>query len=90
VAVASSILFMAISVAAATHCILSKSSDASALLRARRQRPRCCHAAEQRAERAPLHSITSSARASRGLAPMGWQDYKADVRHPTRKPRRSG
>src|SRR5262249_23719261 len=26
----------------------------------------------------PHHSITSSARASRGLAPMGWQDYKAD------------
>jgi hypothetical protein len=23
------------------------------------------------------YSITSSARASRGLAPMGWQDYKA-------------
>src|SRR5262249_17799721 len=33
------------------------------LLRARRQRPRGC-AAEQRDELAPLHSITSSARAS--------------------------
>src|SRR5262249_59699269 len=32
------------------------------LLRARRERPRCCRAAEQRDERAPLHhSITSSA-----------------------------
>jgi hypothetical protein len=30
------------------------------------------------------------ARASRGLAPIGWQDYKADGRHPRRKPRRSG
>src|SRR6516165_8702151 len=37
---------------------------ALALLRARRERPRRC-AAEQRDERAPLHSITSSARASR-------------------------
>src|SRR5215475_5651338 len=34
------------------------------LLRARRERPRCHRAAEQRDERAPLHSITSSARAS--------------------------
>src|SRR5215467_3872238 len=33
-------------------------------LRARRERPRRCHAAEQRDERAALHSITSSARAS--------------------------
>jgi hypothetical protein len=24
------------------------------------------------------------------LAPMGWQHYKADGRHPRRKPRRSG
>src|SRR4030095_6311537 len=35
-----------------------------ALLRARRQRPRDRRAAEQRDELAPLHSITSSARAS--------------------------
>jgi len=35
------------------------------LLRARRERPRRCRAAELRDERAPLHSITSSARASR-------------------------
>src|SRR5262249_36931814 len=34
------------------------------LLRARRERPHCCRAAEQRDEVAPLHSITSSARAS--------------------------
>src|SRR5262249_8834865 len=34
------------------------------LLRARRERPRCCRAAEQRDELAPFHSITSSARAS--------------------------
>ena len=34
------------------------------LLRPRRQRPRCRRAAEQRDELAPLHSITSSARAS--------------------------
>jgi hypothetical protein len=33
------------------------------LLRARRERPRYCRAPEQRAELAPLHSITSSARA---------------------------
>src|SRR5262245_27696290 len=32
------------------------------LLRPRRERPRCRRAAEQRDERAPLHSITSSAR----------------------------
>src|SRR5215471_5585628 len=32
------------------------------LLRARRERPRCRRAAEQRDELAPLHSITSSAR----------------------------
>src|SRR5215475_3649565 len=35
-----------------------------ALLRARRERPRCSRAAEQRDELAPLHSITSSAMAS--------------------------
>src|SRR6516162_5325651 len=34
------------------------------LLRARRERPRCGGAAKQRDELAPLHSITSSARAS--------------------------
>jgi hypothetical protein len=34
------------------------------LLRARRERPHSRCAAEQRDERAPLHSITSSARAS--------------------------
>src|SRR5262249_45481884 len=34
------------------------------LLRARRERPRGCCAAEQRYERAPSHSITSSASAS--------------------------
>src|SRR5215467_10773278 len=37
---------------------------ALALLRARRERPRCRCAAEQRDELAPPHSITSSARAS--------------------------
>src|SRR5215831_11581108 len=31
------------------------------LLRTRRERPRCCHAAEQSDELAALHSITSSA-----------------------------
>jgi hypothetical protein len=55
----------------------------------RRERPRR-RAAEQRDELSALHSITSSPRASRGLAPMGWQDYKADGPHPRRKPRRSG
>ena len=39
--------------------------NASGLLSARRERPRCSRAAEQRDELAPLHSITSSARASR-------------------------
>src|SRR5690348_1044872 len=34
------------------------------LLRARRERPQGCRAAEQRDERAPRHSITSSAMAS--------------------------
>src|SRR5262245_51156488 len=38
-------------------------ADASWLLRARRERPRGCCAAEQRDEIAPFHSITSSARA---------------------------
>jgi hypothetical protein len=33
-------------------------------LRARRERPRGCCAAEKRHERAPLHSITSSAATS--------------------------
>src|SRR6516162_7947841 len=36
----------------------------SRLLRARRERPRRCCAADERDERAPLHSITSSARAA--------------------------
>src|SRR5215510_10732919 len=36
------------------------------LLRARRERPRCCRAAEQRDELATVHSITSSARPERG------------------------
>src|SRR5499427_4646041 len=35
------------------------------LLRARRERSHCCRAAEERDERAALHSITSSARASK-------------------------
>src|SRR5215475_12639360 len=43
---------------------LENPSHALALLRPRRERPRGCRAAEQRDERAPLHSITSSARAS--------------------------
>src|SRR5262249_42996200 len=38
----------------------------SRLLRARRKRPRAGRAAEQRDERASLHSITSSARPSSG------------------------
>src|SRR5262249_49927426 len=36
-----------------------------ALLRARGERPRGCRPAKQRDERAPFHSITSSARASK-------------------------
>src|SRR5262249_30413018 len=39
--------------------------QALALLRPRRERPRCRRAAEQRDDLAPSHSITSSARASR-------------------------
>src|SRR5262249_25817349 len=38
--------------------------DLPHLLRARHERPPCRRAAEKRDERAPLHSITSSARAS--------------------------
>jgi len=38
------------------------------LLRARRERPRRCRAAQKRDELAPLHSITSSARAN-GVSP---------------------
>jgi hypothetical protein len=49
--------------------VIKLSADAPhplALLRARRERPRHCRAAEQRYERAPLHhSITSSARESK-------------------------
>jgi hypothetical protein len=41
------------------------------LLRARRERPRHRCAAEQRDERAPLHSITSSARASTFVGERG-------------------
>src|SRR5215471_16652805 len=41
------------------------SSRIKFLLRARRERPRRCRAAEQRDELAPRHSITSSARVSR-------------------------
>jgi hypothetical protein len=40
-------------------------SSIAGRLRARRERPRGCRAAEQRDELAPSHSITSSARASR-------------------------
>src|SRR5262249_33806515 len=39
-------------------------ADRRPILRARRERPRRCHAAEQRDEIAAVHSITSSARAS--------------------------
>src|SRR5262249_57371826 len=42
------------------------------LLRASRQRPRRRRAAEQREELAPLHSITSSARASRAVSADFW------------------
>jgi hypothetical protein len=42
----------------------SDPSNSVGLLRARRKRPCSRHAAEQRDELAPLHSITSSARAS--------------------------
>ena len=43
---------------------LENPSHALALLRPRRERPRNRRTAEQREELAPLHSITSSARAS--------------------------
>src|SRR5436309_12332758 len=42
----------------------SDAIDLPRLLRARRERPRGCRAADERDERAPFHSITSSARAS--------------------------
>ena len=45
---------------------LSDARGLAGLLRARRERPRDRPAAEQRDERAPLHSITSSARPDRG------------------------
>src|SRR5712692_9050893 len=45
-------------------CGKTRTPHAVALLRARGQRPCGCRAAEQRDESAPLHSITSSARAS--------------------------
>src|SRR6516164_287186 len=41
-------------------------THAHRLLRARRERPRCCRAAEQRDEIAAPHSITSSARPDNG------------------------
>src|SRR5262249_38110439 len=44
---------------------IADTSDPVGKLRPRRERPRCCRAAEQRNELAALHSITSSARASR-------------------------
>src|SRR5262245_66604880 len=43
-----------------------------ALLRARRERPHSSCTAEQREELAPLHSITSSARASRAVSADFW------------------
>src|SRR5262249_22624866 len=43
---------------------ISDGRQLARLLRPRRERPRCCRAAEQRDELAPLHSITSSASAS--------------------------
>src|SRR5262249_27974261 len=51
-------------IASSAPTVISPSSHPLDLLRARRERP--CHrrAAEQRYERAPSHSITSSARAS--------------------------
>src|SRR5262249_39020899 len=52
----------------AGSCCGSQKSDHryGGLLRARRERPRRRRTAEQRDERAPLHSITSSARPSSG------------------------
>src|SRR5262249_35720665 len=50
-----------------SFCISHQHADAPhplALLRARRQRPRGCRAADERDERPALHSITSSASAS--------------------------
>ena len=49
---------------AATCCARKPTTGICRLLRPRRQRPRRRRAAEQRDELAPLHSITSSARAS--------------------------
>jgi hypothetical protein len=46
------------------HCDHADAPHPLPLLRARRERPCCRRTAEQRYERAPLHSITSSARAS--------------------------
>jgi hypothetical protein len=42
--------------------MMEKSNYRHRLLRARRERPRHRRAADQRDERAPLHSITSSAK----------------------------
>src|SRR5262249_26976965 len=50
-------------------CVLS-------LLRARRERPRRCRrAANERDERAPLHSITSSARTSSAVGTVSPNDF---------------
>src|SRR5262249_4884421 len=55
------------------------------LLRARRERPGRRRAAEQRYERAPFHSITSSARASK----VGGRVHRKSTRLPYRAPFRS-
>ena len=45
------------------------------LLRARRERPRRCRAGDERYEPAPLHSITSSARASSVGGTVRWSAF---------------
>src|SRR5262245_60063274 len=49
---------------------------ALALLRARRERPRCSRAADERDELPPPHSITSSARASSGSGKVRRGNYR--------------
>src|SRR5262245_65384494 len=48
-----------------TRCVAEEPDHRHRLLRPRGERPRGCRAAEKRDELATLHSITSSARASR-------------------------
>src|SRR5262249_4750401 len=65
------------------RCGVKKPDHRHRLLRARRERPDGCRAAKQRDERAPLHSITSSASRRNGsgiVSPSAFAVFKLTAR----------